>query len=255
MVMADTGFITYDNTSMITLKNLALGHERHPAVHHIDLTLMRGSLTALIGPNGAGKSTLLKGLAGILKPLEGVVQRNAISQQEVAYLPQNINIDREFPINVFDMVAMGLWRQIGAFGSITQPRDDKVRSAIATVGLVGLEETCIGALSDGQLQRALFARLLLQDAELILLDEPFNAIDTVVVDDMLVLIQQWHAEQRTVIVAFHNLHEIKRYFPDSLILAKELVAFGPTAQVLTPDNLEKAQRLCKIHEKNTKMHR
>jgi len=98
----------------IVFRDLTLGYDRHPAVHHITGTVARGELLAIVGPNGAGKSTLLKGIIGELKPLSGSLDRDGIKKSEIAYLPQQIDIDRSFPISVFDCVAMGLWREIGA---------------------------------------------------------------------------------------------------------------------------------------------
>ena len=162
---------------MLRFDNLTLGYDRHPAVHHLEAHIQPGSLTAVVGPNGAGKSTLLKGITGVLSPLDGKVTFGELTRNDIAYLPQQSDIDRTFPMSVTDLVAMGLWREIGAFGSLGRRRKARVKEAIEAVGLSGLENRAIGALSGGQLQRALFARLLLQDAKLVLLDEPFSAID------------------------------------------------------------------------------
>ena len=111
-------------------------------------------------------------------PLSGAIGRNGTPARAIAYLPQAAEIDRSFPINVYDLVAMGLWRRVGLFGAIGRKDRGAVEAAIAAVGLTGFEARTIGSLSGGQMQRALFARLLLQDAGIILLDEPFTAIDT-----------------------------------------------------------------------------
>ena len=164
-------------TAQLQFRNLTLGYDRHPAVHHLDGAVRIGSLTAVVGPNGAGKSTLFKGVVGVIKPLAGRIERNGVQPQDIAYLPQVAEIDRSFPISVYDMVAMGLWRSKGLFGGIGRKDRDTVEGAIAAVGLTGFEPRPIGTLSGGQMQRMLFARLLLQDARVIVLDEPFNAID------------------------------------------------------------------------------
>ena len=157
------------------------------------------SLTAVVGPNGAGKSTLFKGIVGVIKPLSGTVERNGVLPQEIAYLPQIAEIDRTFPINVYDMVSMGLWRSAGLFGGIGKKQRDRIEHAIEAVGLTGFEQRAIGTLSGGQMQRMLFARLLLQDARVIVLDEPFNAIDAKTSTDLLALVRRWHDEKRTVL--------------------------------------------------------
>jgi zinc/manganese transport system ATP-binding protein len=225
-----------------------LGYDRHPAVHHLDGAVRTGSLTAVIGPNGAGKSTLFKGVVGVIKPLAGRIERNGVRPQDIAYLPQVAEIDRTFPISVYDMVAMGLWRGKGLFGGIGHKDRDSVEGAIAAVGLTGFEPRAIGTLSGGQMQRMLFARLLLQDARVIVLDEPFNAIDAKTCADLLELVRRWHSEQRTVLAALHDLDVVKAHFPETLLLAREPVAWGATADVLTPENMLKARRMCEAFD-------
>lgn len=225
--------------SAIHLHDLTLGYERHPAVHHLDGDIAAGDLVAVVGPNGAGKSTLLKGIAGVLKPLSGHVDIRA--GMRVAYLPQSAEIDRGFPLSVYDLVAMGLWDRAGLFGRIG--RSDRIAAALASVGLTGFEQRAIGTLSGGQMQRALFARLLLQDAGLILLDEPFTAIDTKTTADLLALIQRWHGEKRTVIAVLHDLDTVRRAFPRTILLARRALAWGETGEVLTPANLLEARRM------------
>lgn len=228
-------------TSAIRLTDLTLGYDRHPAVHHLSGEIASGSLTAIVGPNGAGKSTLLKGIAGALSPLDGNVALAA--GRRLAYLPQQAELDRSFPIHVYDLVAMGLWNSAGIFGRIGRGSAAKIEAAIAAVGLAGFERRPIGALSGGQMQRALFARLLLQDADIILLDEPFTAIDARTTADLLALVQRWHGESRTVVAVLHDIETVRRAFPQTLLLARETVAWGETAEVLTPANLLKARRM------------
>ncbi|MCZ7660056.1 MAG: zinc ABC transporter ATP-binding protein AztA [Xanthobacteraceae bacterium] len=235
-------------THALAFKDLTLGYDRHPAVHHLDGFVPPGALMAVVGPNGAGKSTLFKGIVGVLKPLAGRIDLGGLKARDIAYLPQAADIDRSFPINVFDMVAMGLWRRTGLFGRIGRAERDKVEHAIAAVGLSGFEERPIGTLSGGQMQRTLFARLLLQEARVIVLDEPFNAIDAKTAADLFDLVRRWHRERRTVIAALHDLELVKANFPETLLLAREPVAWGPTAQVLTPENLLKARRMCEAFD-------
>ncbi|MBA4270479.1 MAG: zinc ABC transporter ATP-binding protein AztA [Bosea sp. (in: a-proteobacteria)] len=227
--------------SAIRLTDLTLGYDRHPAVHHLSGEIATGSLTAIVGPNGAGKSTLLKGIAGALSPLDGDI---ALARgRRLAYLPQQAELDRSFPIHVYDLVAMGLWNRAGIFGRIGGGAAAKIEAAIAAVGLAGFERRPIGALSGGQMQRALFARLLLQDADIILLDEPFTAIDARTTADLLALVQRWHGESRTVVAVLHDIETVRRAFPQTLLLARESVAWGATSEVLTPANLLKARRM------------
>lgn len=225
----------------IRIRGLTLGYDRHPAIHHLDGSICAGDLLALVGPNGAGKSTLLKGLAGELSPFDGRIER-AAAEDAVAYLPQALELDRSFPLSVLDLVAMGLWRRLGPWRSLRGERD-ALGSALARVGLAGFEHRRIGTLSGGQFQRALFARLIVQDAKVILLDEPFTGVDARTVGDLLALIHGWHARGRTVVAALHDLAQVRAHFPKTLMLARETIAWGRTAEVLTPRNLERARGL------------
>jgi zinc/manganese transport system ATP-binding protein len=227
----------------IRLRNLTLGYDRHPAVHHLDGEIAPGALLAVCGPNGAGKSTLLKALTGVLKPMGGSIDFGSAQPRDIAYLPQAAQIDSSFPIDVFDMAAMGLWRRIGLFGGVSRADEQAVRDALAAVGLSGFERRPIGALSGGQAQRLLFARLLLQDAPIIVLDEPFAAIDERTVGDLLGLIAQWHGEGRTIVAVLHDFDLVRAHFPDCLLLAREKIAWGPSETALSPENLARARRL------------
>jgi zinc/manganese transport system ATP-binding protein len=228
--------------------NLTLGYERHPAVHHLSGAVETGSLVAVVGPNGAGKSTLFKGIVGVLKPLAGSIERDGLDPREIAYLPQVAEIDRSFPISLYDMVAMGLWRVKGLFSGFGGKDHSAIEAAIAAVGLTGFEQRPIGTLSGGQMQRMLFARLLLQDARLIVLDEPFTAIDAKTSADLLDLVRRWHNERRTVLAALHDIDLVKAAFPQTLLLAREPVAWGATRDVLTAENLNKARRMCEAFD-------
>jgi zinc/manganese transport system ATP-binding protein len=230
----------------LRFRDLTLGYDRHPAVHHLNGTVEEGSLLAVVGPNGAGKSTLLKGIVGALKPLAGRIELSGLHAHDIAYLPQVAEIDRTFPIAVYDMVAIGLWRRGGAFGALGSR--DRVEQAIAAVGLTGFEQRPIGTLSGGQMQRMLFARLMLQDARLIVLDEPFNAIDSKTVTDLVALVRRWHGERRTVLAAMHDLALVETHFPQTLLLAREPVAWGPTRDVLNAANLTKARQMCEAFD-------
>ena len=225
----------------IGLHNLTLGYERHPAVHHVSTTVPVGSLVALVGPNGAGKSTLIKALAGLLRPMQGHI--SGLNGQRVAYLPQRDDMDHSFPITVTDMVAMGLWHEVGALGGYSRAQRQRCADALAQVGLAGFGQRTIATLSGGQFQRALFARLMLQDAPVILLDEPFAGVDTRTCRDLLALLHTWHAQGRTVLAVIHDMEQVSQHFPHALLLARELVAAGPTEVVLTEANLQRARRL------------
>ena len=168
--------------------------------------------------------------------------------RDIAYLPQTADIDRSFPISVFDFVGTGLWRFTGFFGGMGRRERERIGEALAAVGLSGFENRPIGTLSGGQMQRMLFARVLLQDARLIVLDEPFNAIDASTSADLVSLVERWHAEGRTVLAALHDMEMVRAHFPQTLLLARSLVAWGPTAEVLTVDNMRAARRMCEAFD-------
>ncbi|MEP1906302.1 MAG: ATP-binding cassette domain-containing protein, partial [Nitratireductor sp.] len=147
----------------IRLRDLTVSYERMPAVHHLSGAFQGGRLSAVMGPNGAGKSTLLKSLVGLLPLDEGDIGLSGLARREIAYLPQHADLDTSFPITVFDVVAMGLWQELGLFGRIDAARTARVNEALETVGLPGFGERPVTNLSVGQLQRVLFARLLIQD--------------------------------------------------------------------------------------------
>lgn len=224
----------------ISFSDLTLGYNSHPAVHHLGGTVRRGSLTAVVGANGSGKSTLLKGIVGVLAPMSGA--RMLAPGARIAYLPQQSELDRTFPARVIDLVSMGLWPRRGLLGRHTAEDRKKVTKALEHVGLAGFERRSIDTLSGGQMQRALFARVLVQEADIVLLDEPFNAVDAKTVGDLVEVIKAWHGEGRTVMVVVHDLDLVRRHFPDTLLLARGAIAWGATGETLTADNMQRARR-------------
>lgn len=230
------------SVSAIRLDNLTVSYDRHPAVHHLSGTFQSGSLTAIAGPNGAGKSTLLKAVMGELRPAEGRVEHK-LQRTDFGYLPQAADINRRFPISVLDTVLLGSWRAAGAFIRVSKQDTARARAALTTVGLEGFEKRHIGSLSAGQFQRVLFARLLLQDARIILLDEPFTAIDARTTRDLLDIVVRWHGDGRTVIAVLHDFEQVRAHFPETLLLARQLIGWGPTQEVMSSANLLQARAM------------
>jgi zinc/manganese transport system ATP-binding protein len=227
----------------ITLHNLTLGYERHPAVHHLSGAFEPGSMTAVIGPNGSGKSTLLKGITGILRPLGGRIDRGTLKPSQIGYLPQQLEIDRSFPITVLDTVILGLWRDIGMFGGMKRDLWKKVEQSLKTVGLEGFESRVISNLSGGQFQRVMFARMLLQDSPVVVLDEPFTSIDAQTTLDLFEVVRRWHAENRTIIAVLHDFEQVRAYFPQTLLIAREMIGWGETLRIMTDENLLLSRRM------------
>ncbi|EPR44278.1 ABC transporter related protein [Desulfovibrio sp. X2] len=237
----------------IHVHDLTVGYNGHPAVHHLSGTFEAGSLTAVTGPNGSGKSTLLKAIVGLLRPLGGHVDRDGLTSREMAYLPQQAEIDRTFPITVLDMVALGHWQTTGLFGRVSRAQWRAAHEALETVGLSGFERRPIGSLSAGQFQRVLFGRLLLQDAPLVILDEPFTAMDAATTAVLLRLVLTWHEQGRTVMAVVHDLAQVRDHFPRTLLLARDPVAWGPTAEVLTEENLARANGMAEAWDENAEV--
>lgn len=225
----------------IRLSDVTVSYRGHPAVQHLSGAFGASMATAVVGPNGAGKSSLLGALGGTIRDFDGRIERDTALR--VAYLPQASALDRSFPVRVQEVVAMGLWARIGSFGGLRTGDRSSIDEALAAVGLRGFGRRWLGELSAGQAQRVLFARLLMQDAGLILLDEPFNAIDARTSADLLALLQRWKRESRTVIAVLHDLAQVREHFEQALLLARECVAWGPTAEVLTAEHLFKARQM------------
>ncbi len=228
---------------MIRLDNVSVAYDRHPAVHHVSGAFKAGELTAIVGPNGAGKSTLLRAIVGATKLEDGRVLLDGIERRDIAYLPQAAAIDRSFPISVGELVQLGHWRRVGAWAAISGRQRDEAAAALAAVGLDGFAGRPIGGLSIGQFQRVLFARLLLQDARVILLDEPFNAVDARTTADLIAVVLRWRAEQRTIVMVAHDHDLVNRHCAETLLLARECIAWGPTAEVLTAQNQLRARAM------------
>ncbi len=227
-------------TPAIRLHDLTVGYDRQPALRQVSGSFAAGSLTAVMGPNGAGKTTLLRAISGLLPPSLGRVELADAGRDQVAYLPQRSEIDRSFPIAVQDVVGLGRWRRTGAFRPIGRTGAEAVALALGEVSLDNHAKRPIGALSAGQFQRVLFARLIVQDCPIVLLDEPFAAVDARTTADLLEIVRAWHRERRTVVVVLHDLAIARAHFPETLLLAHEVIDWGPTERVLQADQLLRA---------------
>jgi len=222
--------------TMINISKLEVGYERRPVAMPLSGRIGAGSLTAVIGANGAGKSNFLKTLAGLQPAISGSIEFTGSSSKnkrpQLAYLPQQAELDRQFPISVFDLVAMGCWPQSGLFGGISRESERQVIEALETVGMTEMRNVAVGELSGGQLQRTLFARLLIQQAPLIMLDEPFTGIDSQTTELLLKVIRQWHQQGKTVIAVLHDIAMVARHFPQVLFLSQQQNIWGTADEVL-----------------------
>ena len=232
----------------IGLENLTVSYQRRPAVHHINMTFETGAMWAIFGPNGAGKSTLLKAIMGLLTPDTGKVMWHGMQRCDIAYLPQQSEIARSQPLTVFELAAMGLWYEIGFFSRVTAAQRQRVRLALARVGMDAFAERQIAHLSNGQFQRVLFARMLAQNARYLLLDEPFNAVDAKTTFALLEVLRQCNREGQGVIAVLHDYEQVRAYFPNTLLIAREKIAAGKTEQVLVDDLLVRANAAMSQHD-------
>ena len=205
--------------SPIVLANVELRHGTRVIVSGLSGCLEQGSLTALIGANGAGKTTLLRAIAGLHPLAAGRIDRGGLRRAEIALLPQGSHLDRSFPITCRDVVALGA--RVGPFRAVDRSRLEATRAALHRVGLDDFGDRPIQALSAGQFQRVLFARAIVQDASLILLDEPFTAVDTATIRLLLSVIEDWHRQGRTVLAVLHDLALVRRHFPRTLMLTQQ----------------------------------
>jgi len=215
---------------LVLLRDVTVRYGRYVALEGVSGEFVPGSLTAVVGANGAGKSTLLAAIAGVVRLANGVV--TCAARRRLAYLPQLAALDRDYPLTVSELITLGGWREFGAFRSPGTALRASAAAAAETVGLAGQLPRPLGEISVGELQRALFARLIVQDAAVILLDEPFAAVDAQTVSVLLGQVTRWHQEGRTVIAVLHDLDLVRARFPSTLVLARRCLAWGATEAAL-----------------------
>jgi zinc/manganese transport system ATP-binding protein len=204
----------------VTLDRVELRHGSQLILSGLSGCFEPGSLTALIGPNGAGKTTLLRAVAGLHPVAAGRIDRGGMHAADIGLLAQGSHLDRSFPITCLDVVALATTR-LGPFRAVSVARMVAAQAALERVGLGDMGKRQIQALSAGQFQRVLFARTILQDASLILLDEPFTAVDAATTRLLLSVIQEWHSQGRTVIAVLHDMDLVRRFFPRTLNLTDD----------------------------------
>ncbi len=229
----------------IIVDNLTVTYQKHPAIHHINCSFDEKQSCAIVGPNGAGKSTLLKACMRLVQADTGCVHWQQLQRRDIAYLPQQCELDRSLPMSVYELVAMGLWYEIGVFGGLNQTQRHRINQALERVQMDGFANRSIAQLSNGQLQRILFARMLVQDAQFLLLDEPFNAVDAKTTEALLSVLQDCRQQGKAIVAVLHDHQQVREHFPQTILLAKNIIAQGETKRVLTADA---------IQQSNTAMH-
>ncbi|WP_313623678.1 metal ABC transporter ATP-binding protein [Achromobacter sp.] len=226
----------------VELADASFGWRGRAALRSVSGSFAAGGMTAVVGPNGAGKSTLIKGIMGVLRPMTGSVRIGGAGRSALAWLPQAAELDRSFPTTVLDLVAMGAWRRVGGWRGFRSDELDRCMDALDTVGMAAAADRGVDTLSGGQMQRALFARMLVQDAPVLLLDEPFAAVDSHTADELMALLCGLHGQGRTVIAVLHDLDLVRDHFPECLLLSGSVVAWGDTATTLSDTHLKAARQ-------------
>ncbi len=241
---------------MIHINDLSVHYQHNLALSQISTTIAKGELVAIVGPNGAGKSTLLKSIMRQLKATSGYVDLGGLDLNNIAYLPQSSQIDRTFPITVNEFVSAGAWQRTSFWRVFNRRERQLLQQVLTKVNLTEMADRRISDLSGGQFQRMLFARMLLQDADILLLDEPFGAIDAQTTEDLMQVINDCQKQGKTVLAVVHDLALVQRYFPQTLLVATRLIAAGKTAEVLTQPNLTQAgyQHLAHYISRNSVPH-
>lgn len=228
-------------TAPLTVRGLSAAYRSDPVLWDVSFSVPEGRLVGIVGPNGAGKTTLLKIAMGLLRPAAGAVELFGQSVERVrglvGYVPQRGTVDWDFPTDARDVVEMGTY---GRLGWLRRPGAAERRTAeecLERVGLSDLAGRQIGELSGGQQQRVFLARALAQDARLYLADEPFAGVDHFTERLVVDLLRELRDEGRTVVVVHHDLATVAEYFDTVVLLNRELVAAGPTAEVFTEANI------------------
>ena len=215
-----------------------------PVLWNVDLRLPARGMSAVVGPNGAGKSTLFKAALGLAPVLTGQVrllgEPVARVRRRIAYMPQRNSVDWDFPVSARDVAAMGLYGRVGWFRRLSKRHLAAADAALERVGLADFRNRQIGRLSGGQQQRVFLARALAQEAELLLLDEPFSGIDTASEAAILDLLAGLEGEGRHIVCIHHDLRTVAAYFDHVTVLNAVAIASGPPAEALGEETLRRA---------------
>ena len=223
----------------IEIKNLAVAYGENIALEDLNLNIEVGSLMALVGPNGAGKSTLIKTILKFLKQITGEIKINA---KTLAYVPQRNSVDWDFPTTLFDVVEMGCYGRVGLFKRVSKGEKQKVLKAIEQVGMLEFKDRQISELSGGQQQRAFIARALVQEADIYLMDEPFQGVDSTTEKSIVEILKQLKAEGKTIIVVHHDLQTVPTYFESVALINKAVIVSGKVSEVFTQENIDVTYR-------------
>ena len=223
----------------IEIRNLTVAYGENIALENLNLDVETGSLMALVGPNGAGKSTLIKTILKFLKQITGEIK---ISKKSLAYVPQRNSVDWDFPTTLFDVVEMGCYGRVGLFKRVNKEEKQKVLKAIEQVGMLDFKDRQISELSGGQQQRAFIARALVQEADIYLMDEPFQGVDSTTEKSIVDILKKLKSEGKTLIVVHHDLQTVPTYFETVTFINKSVIASGKIKEVFIQENIDMAYK-------------
>ena len=223
----------------IEIKNLTVAYGENIALENFNLDVEIGSLMALVGPNGAGKSTLIKTILKFLKQITGEIK---ISKKSLAYVPQRNSVDWDFPTTLFDVVEMGCYGRVGLFKRVNKEEKVKVLKAIEQVGMLDFKDRQISELSGGQQQRTFIARALVQEADIYLMDEPFQGVDSTTEKSIVDILKKLKSDGKTLLVVHHDLQTVPTYFESVTFINKTVIATGKVKEVFTQENIDKTYR-------------
>ena len=223
----------------IEIRNLTVAYGENIALENLNLDVEVGSLMALVGPNGAGKSTLIKTILKFLKQITGEIKING---KTLAYVPQRNSVDWDFPTTLFDVVEMGCYSRVGLFKRVNKEEKQKVLKAIEQVGMLDFKDRQISELSGGQQQRTFIARALVQEADIYLMDEPFQGVDSTTEKSIVDILKKLKSEGKTLLVVHHDLQTVPTYFESVTFINKTVIASGKVKEVFTQENIDKTYR-------------
>ena len=219
----------------IEIRKLTVAYGENIALENLNLDVEIGSLMALVGPNGAGKSTLIKTILKFLKQITGEIKINGKS---LAYVPQRNSVDWDFPTTLFDVVEMGCYGRVGLFKRVNKEEKVKVLKAIEQVGMLDFKDRQISELSGGQQQRTFIARALVQEADIYLMDEPFQGVDSTTEKSIVNILKKLKSEGKTLIIVHHDLQTVPTYFETVTFINKTVIASGKVEKVFTQENID-----------------
>lgn len=223
----------------IEIRNLTVAYGENIALENFNLDVDEGSLMALVGPNGAGKSTLIKTILKFLKQITGEIK---INKNTLAYVPQRNSVDWDFPTTLFDVVEMGCYGRVGLFKRVNKEEKQKVLKAIEQVGMLDFKDRQISELSGGQQQRTFIARALVQEADIYLMDEPFQGVDSTTEKSIVDILKKLKSEGKTILVVHHDLQTVPTYFESVTFVNKTVIASGKVQDIFTQENIDKTYR-------------